>query len=407
MYHHTIKKLQKNIKRHVPATALVGAGLLIGILTGPFVFSQPVSNANILDDIQNLLQGNATVSPAPIFNGTSQEEAIIRAVESASPSVVSIVISKDVPIIERCQSDAFSDLPEEFRQFFGQRFDFSVPCETGTERREVGGGSGFIVSPQGLIATNKHVVSDAQAEYTVFTADGKKYEAQILARHPSLDVAILKVEAAHLPAVRLGDSSGLRLGQTAIALGNSLGEFNNTVSVGIVSGLARSVTASTRQGEVEMIENVIQTDAAINPGNSGGPLLNSAGEVIGINTAMVSGAENIGFAIPINAVKRSIETVSASGKILVGYLGVRYALTEEGARIEGDESGRAVEAGSPADRAGIKEGDILIAVDGQKIDAQHTPAYVISQKNPGDSVELEILRGNETIKLQAVLGERS
>ena len=118
MYHHTIKKLQKNIKRHVPATALVGAGLLIGILTGPFVFSQPVSNANILDDIQNLLQGNATVSPAPIFNGTSQEEAIIRAVESASPSVVSIVISKDVPIIERCQTDTLSDLLEEISHFF-------------------------------------------------------------------------------------------------------------------------------------------------------------------------------------------------------------------------------------------------------------------------------------------------
>lgn len=349
------------------------------------------------------------------------EQAIISAVKKASPAVVSIVISKDVPIIEQCPSNPFSNIPPEFQDFFGfgNGFQFYEPCQKGTEKKEVGGGSGFIVSPNGLIVTNKHVVDDQDAEYSVFTNDGTEYNATIEATHPTLDVAILKIEGSDLPTISLGDSSEIALGQTTIAIGNALGEFRNTVSVGVVSGLARNVAAASREGNTEIIEGVIQTDAAINPGNSGGPLLNTQGEVIGINTAMVAGAQGIGFAIPINSVKQSIESVEQYGEIQVAYLGVRYIMLnsqqaqhynisqEEGALIKGMEDGFAVEPGSPADRAGLKEGDVIISVDGTKIDRETSLAYVISQKKPQDTVRLKVLRGEEEFEIDVILTKRS
>src|SRR3989344_3634091 len=247
------------------------------------------------------------------------EEAVVKAVEIASPAVVSIVISKDVPIIENCPSNPFSDLPSEFQDFFGSPgggFQFYQPCQKGIEKKEIGGGSGFIISSGGLILTNKHVASDKKASYTVLTNDGNKYDAEILAQDSVMDLAVVKIKASNLPVLKLGNSDSVKLGQTAIAIGNALGEFRNTVSVGVISGLARTITASGG-GQTETIEGVLQTDAAINQGNSGGPLLNLKGEVIGVNTAMVSGAQNIGFAIPINKAKRAIESVKKSGRIIL------------------------------------------------------------------------------------------
>ena len=235
-------------------------------------------------------------------------EQVTRAIKPAAPAVVAIIISKNVPIIEQCPYDPFSSLPPEFRQFFGQGMQFYQPCQKGTKLQEVGGGSGFIVSNDGVILTNKHVVQDKTAEYTVFTNDGKKYPAKILARDPNMDIAIVKIEASNLPKLKLGNSDSIQVGQIAIAIGNALGEFKNTVNMGIVSGLSREITASGG-GMTETIYNVIQTDASINSGNSGGPLLNLRGEVMGINTAIAQNAQSIGFAIPVNQVKKIVNDI--------------------------------------------------------------------------------------------------
>ncbi len=334
------------------------------------------------------------------------EEAVIKAVEEASPGVVSIVVTKDLPVIARCQGDPFGGLiPPEFRDFFGG-FDFSVPCEQGTEKTEVGGGSGFIVSEDGLILTNKHVVADEEAEYTVLTNDGEKYEARVLARDPVQDLAIIKIEVGGLTPAKLGDSDSVKLGQTAISIGNSLGEFRNTVSVGVVSGLSRTITASGASFGAETIQGVIQTDAAVNPGNSGGPLLNLRGEVIGINVAVVSGAQNIGFAIPVNFAKRDIESVKASGAIKIPYLGVRYVSEEAGARLRGSGDGPAVMPGSPAEKAGLEAEDLIAEINGEKLSLEKSLGFVIQKYNIGDTITLKVKRGEETLTLSVILEER-
>lgn len=365
---------------------------------------------------------NSTITPtAPIVPyepANSYEESIIKAVDKASPAVVSIAISKDVPIIEQCGFNPFGDLPPEFQKFFGPFGGFSRPCQKGSRHQQVGGGSGFIVSTDGYIATNKHVVADEDAEYTVFTNDGKKYDAKVLARNPMQDIAILKIVATGLPTVAFSDSDRVRLGQAVIAIGNALSEFRNTVSVGIVSGLARNVTAGDGRGFSEQIDGVIQTDAAINPGNSGGPLLNSRGEVIGMNTAIVSGAQNIGFAIPANRIKRDVESVRANGKISVPYLGVRYVMitkeimerdklsVENGALIRGTDEGPAVLRDSPAAKAGIRAEDVVTAIDGVVVDNSHPLSSLISQHKVGDRITLNFLRDGKSLELSVVLEER-
>lgn len=345
------------------------------------------------------------------------EQAVIKAVEQASPAVISIVISKYVPVIEECPYNPFSDLPPEFQQFFGQGLEFYQPCQKGTQLQEVGGGSGFVISSDGLIVTNKHVVYDEKAEYTVLTNDGKKYDAEVLARDASRDLAVIKISAENLPTLTLGDSDSLKLGQTAIAIGNALGEFRNTVSVGVISGLSRSVTASGA-GLSETLEGLIQTDAAINEGNSGGPLLNLKGEVIGINVAMVSGAQNIGFTVPINQVKKAIESVRKTGRIITPYLGVRYlminpdlAKTEKlsvdyGALVKKNQGNAAVIPNSPAAKAGIKEGDIILELNGEKITQNNSLASLVQKYNVGDTITLKILREGKEIELKVTLEER-
>ena len=276
------------------------------------------------------------------------------------------------------------------------------------------------MSKEGVVVTNKHVVLDTEANYTVLTNDGERYDAEILARNPIRDIALLKIDlvadASEFNPAALGDSDSLRLGQTAIAIGNALGEFRNTVSVGVVSGLSRTVTAFG-DGFVETIEGVIQTDAAINKGNSGGPLLNLKGEVIGMNTAIVSGAQNIGFAIPINHVKRDIESVRRSGSISIPYLGVRYITitpeiakewelsVERGALVRGTQEGPAVLPGSPAVEAGIRAEDIILAFDEEKITSERSLGSIIQDFNVGDVVLLTILRDGEELSLQVMLAE--
>jgi len=344
-----------------------------------------------------------------------QDELVVAVVKRVSPAVVSIVATKNVPVVERFFVNPFGDDPF-FREFFG---DFGVPQfrERGTERQEVGAGTGFVISADGLILTNKHVVADGGADYTVFLNDGAKIPAKILARDPVQDLAVLKIERSGLSAVALGDSSAIAIGQTVIAIGNALGEFSNTVSVGVISGLQRSVIAAGGGGPEELQE-LIQTDAAINPGNSGGPLLNLAGEVIGINVAMASGAENIGFAIPINKAKRDIESVRSTGRISYPFLGIRYVLvTKEvqaerglpvdfGALVIGGQGEPGVVKGSPADKAGLREGDIIREFNGERIEPTRTLASLISKYKVGDTVTLNIQRGAETFTVSAELEER-
>ncbi len=278
-------------------------------------------------------------------------------------------------------------------------------------------GSGFFISSDGYILTNRHVVQ-ADENYTVITHEGEEYEAEVVSRDSMRDLAFLKIEGEDFRALELGDSDGLRLGQTAIAIGYTLGELKNSVSVGVVSGLVRDIWA--RDGwSLERLEGMIQTDAAINVGNSGGPLLNLRGEVIGINTAKDIDADNVGFAIPINQSKRAIESVLEHGEIINPYIGVRYVMIDSyememrglpidyGALIVRGGAGQpAIDPDSPANQVGLREGDIITAMDGKRIDSDYPLYEAVLDYAAGDTVEIEYMRGSisETVELE--LAER-
>ncbi len=331
----------------------------------------------------------------------SQEHFVVDAVKKTNPAVVSIIISKEVPKYEAYidpNANPFGDLLPGFT------IEIPQYRQKGTEKRQVGEGSGFFVSEDGLIVTNKHVVARKDVEYSVYTNDGKKHAAKVVARDPVLDIALIKIEGRGFPFLTLGNSDQLEVGQNVIAIGNALGEFSNTVSVGVVSGLARSITAGDNSGSVENLDHVIQTDAAINPGNSGGPLLDLSGQVVGVNVAIAVGSQNIGFALPINSVKGAIESVKSTGKIIRPYLGIRYvainaAIKEKnnlsvdyGVLVKGNSRDElAVIPGSPADKAGIVENDIILEVDGVKLDDKANLASIIRSKNIGQKVTLKIL----------------
>jgi serine protease Do len=283
--------------------------------------------------------------------------------------------------------------------------------------QQQGAGTGFIIKSTGLIVTNKHVVSD-QATYKVLTSDGKSYDPEIVAVDPLNDLALLKINASGLKAVTLGDSDKLKAGQQVIAIGNALGEYQNTVTRGIVSAIGRTITAGGSDGTSEQLEGVIQTDATINPGNSGGPLINLAGQVIGINTAMDSQGSQIGFAIPINSVKSALDSYAATGKISRPMLGIRYinitkeiaALNkldvEQGAWVtSGSVSSPAVTPGGPADKAGIKENDILVSINGKTIDENNSVISLLRVYKPGDTIIVKLRRSGREMQVSVKLGE--
>lgn len=355
-----------------------------------------------------LLSQIETATPmSDIQPSSDRYGSVVETIEAVNDAVVSVVITKDVPVYER-----YYEQYDPWGIFGG----INVPRvrEQGTEERQVGGGSGFIVSEDGMIVTNRHVVQDETARYSVLLNDGTSYEVSVLARDPQLDIAILKMAEApdeKLPFLRFGDSTTLKLGETVIAIGNALAEFRNSVSVGVVSGLARSITASDGMGRSEHLDQVIQTDAAINPGNSGGPLLNLRGEVVGVNVATSRGADNIGFALPAHMVRLVVESVQQYGEIVRPFIGVRYTMINQkmveandlpvdyGAVVTRGTTREelAVMPGSPADKAGITENTIILEIDGvvlRDIDL----ATVLRRKNVGDEVELKILQsGKERI----------
>jgi len=410
-----LKQYKTNIIVSVSASALTI--IILAGIGGAVIWANKASLPDIISSFFNksnipAINNNSETVKRDVV---SEESRIIEVVEKANPAVVSIIITKDVPIIEQYyqEFDPFGD--DFFNDFFGNNgFKFRVPQQkqNGTEKREVGGGSGFFISSDGYIVTNKHVVDDDKAEYTVLTNDGKKYDAKILAKDSTLDVAILKVKGSGFPYLTFDDSDKLKPGQTVIAIGNALGQFRNSVSVGVVSGLSRSIVAGDMFGKSEQLEGVIQTDAAINPGNSGGPLLDIAGNVVGVNVAVSRGAENIGFALTSNTVKNIVNSVKQYGEIVRPYLGVRYTqITENlkkknnltvdyGVLVSRGETPEdlAVIPGSPADKAGIVENDIILEIDGVKLEQGKSLASIIRQKEIGQTVKLKILhKGSEKV----------
>lgn len=283
-------------------------------------------------------------------------------------------------------------------------------------------GSGVIVSKDGYIVTNKHVVSSSTKSFKVITSDGTTYDdVAFVGSDPSNDIAFIKIQnVSNLTPAILGDSSTMKVGTKVVAIGNALGEYQNTVTTGIISGLSRPVMAADSTGRsVESLENLMQTDAAINPGNSGGPLVNLSGEIIGINTAVASDAEGIGFAIPINDVKGMIKTLLAEGKVVKPYIGVRYvSITPEvvkeynlsvknGAYVVGGSNDPAIVAGSPAEKAGLKEKDIITKVNGTTVDGTHPFASLIAQHSVGEEVTITYIRDGKEATVKVTLAERN
>ena len=319
------------------------------------------------------------------------------AVEAAAPSVVNIFTSKVT--LER-HSGLFDE--PVFRRFFGDRF--SSPTE---EQRQTSLGSGVIISSQGFILTNHHVVKEAD-EIRVVLANGDTFPAEIAGTDPETDLAVLRSAQSNLPVITVGDSQHLRVGDVVLAIGNPFG-VGQTVTMGIVSATGRN------QLGINTFENFIQTDAAINPGNSGGALINAYGELVGINTAIFSktgGSDGIGFAIPIALAKGVMDQILKQGRVVRGWLGIAgQDLTPELAATFGLPEVRgvlvsAVLEGGPADQAGIEAGDIITHVDNRVPSSTFEILSIIAALPPGTKVQVQSLRKDKRLKLEAVISER-
>ncbi len=392
--------------------------IIFGILTSVFIgFSvgsiyTGFNFGKVKDYLKNFKIELPALSPLPKTTSkeyipvTTEEQAVINVVKQASPAVVSIIITKDLPVIEEYYTNPFGEI-------FGPNSPFNIQIpqyqQKGTQKQEVGGGSGFIVSSDGLILTNKHVVSGV-GPYTIVTRDGGKYEVKKIYRDPILDLAFVQVGSVGLKAVELGDSSKLKVGQTLIAIGNALGQFTNSVTTGVVSGLGRKVVAGDPfSGASESLDNLIQTDAAINPGNSGGPLLNSKGQVIGVNVATTEGAQNIGFAIPVNIVKPLMDEFIQKGSVSRPFLGVHYKFISRDVAILNDVPQGAyvqdVVAGGPAQKAGVKPGDIITKINKQAIDNESKLSEIVASSQIGSQLNLAIYRSGKEMNIAATLSD--
>lgn len=339
----------------------------------------------------------------------------ISAIQKISPAVVSVIESKSLQTYYQ-QPNMFFQGDPFFQQFFGQQFQqrqLPQQKQGSAKKQKVGGGSGFIVTSDGLVVTNRHVVDDPDADYTVILSDGREFKAQVVSKDTLNDLALIQIKPKDdggpkvdsLPVVEFGDSDGLKVGQRVLAIGNALGEYQNTVTAGIISAKGRQITAGDGRGASETLSGLLQTDTAINPGNSGGPLVNMQGQVIGVNVAVAASANSIGFAIPFNDVRPAVESVQKNGKIVRPFIGVRYQMINEerakelqlsgvtgGALLLGDETNGefAVIPGGPGEKAGLKKGDVIIEADGQKLNESYSLQQAIRSKRPGDTVKLKV-----------------
>ena len=357
--------------------ALIFLGIIICVLLAIIFFTKYFEFTQKETEIET----GTNSQPTPVITVTDDENVVINVVKQSTPSVVSIAISQVT--LKRGQG-----LVDEVSNI----------------------GTGFVVDPNGIIVTNQHVVSDTTAKYKVITSDGVEYEAVEILRDDGNDVALLKIDAKNLKALKLGDSDNLAVGQTVIAIGTPLGEYAGSVTTGVISGLGRSVTASSGWfgSTTKVYENVIQTDAAVNPGNSGGPLINTQGEVIGINFATTANADNISFALPINVVKQRLEEYRTYGKFIKPYIGISYQMISEyealyytdvvaGALVMN------VDPNGPAAKADVKRGDIITKVNGKEL--AQSLAYEIQSHKVGEEITLEVWREGKTFTVKVTLAQ--
>lgn len=339
----------------------------------------------------------APTTPTTVSQAAGDNETVIAVAESASAAVVTIRIASEIAVGEENQFGPFGEMPDGgFYQ---------------------GTGSGVVIDPDGLIITNRHVVDGADRVVVLFS-DGRELEGEVVGVDTYTDFALVDVEAEGLATVELGDSSQLRVGQLAVAIGSPLGRFPGTVSSGIVSGLDRSIDVASMGGGTRL-RHLIQTDAAINPGNSGGALLDGDGLLIGINTATAGNAQGIGFALPIDIAKPIVEQIRAGEELARPWMGVTFSDIDAGLAEDEDlpvengawisstgRGGSAVVEGSPADDAGVEEDDIIVAIDGQTVDADHPLDLLLLTYAPEQTITLTVLRDGAEQDLQLTLGSR-
>lgn len=353
---------------------IIGA---LGAFGGMYAYNQLLPEQNAKPSLSTTNDGNSTV--------TTEESSIAAVAEKVGPSVVSIVTSVNSQSI------------------------------FGTSTRS-GSGTGIIVSKDGYIMTNNHVIEGAK-NVSVVDSDGRKYDnATVLGRDPLNDIAFLKIESdKEFKPIDLGDSSTIRIGQQVVAIGNALGRFSNTVTSGIISGTGRPVTASSGSGGAESLTDLIQTDTSINPGNSGGPLVNLAGQVIGINTAIVDGANGIGFSIPINSTKGILAGILENGKVERAFLGLNYITITPDIAREYDLSvnmgayiyaadNNPIADGSPADKAGLKAKDIITKINNKQLGKQGALSSLLGEYRPGDKITITYLRDGKEQSTDVNLG---
>lgn len=399
----------KEKKSHYSSGYLV-AGVVIGAyffgtLTTRLFQSDPLDLARELGIFENtpfaeVLSPQQAEEKAPTPLGEliqqRQELSIPDVVEAAAESVVTVSIKKQQAVLDPLSGSMFNFWP----------FGFGVPSQQRIEEVQRDIGTGFVVDDAGLVVTNKHVVSDAQADYLVIDKEGVEHVVEKIYRDPLNDLAIVQVSGLKKSPLPLGDSEKIRVGESVIAIGTALGEFRHTVTTGVVSGLGRGIVAGDGFSRSEELDGVIQTDAAINPGNSGGPLINSKGEVIGVNVAVSRSGENIGFALPINVVIASLDNFNATGQFERPMLGIQYeSISERAALLNEVPQGaivRGVLEGSTAEKIGILEGDIITAINDSKLKDKELAA-VVNTLRVGEEVTIEIWRDGEFKQLRAKL----
>ncbi len=386
--------------------------VILGVYSGVQVYLPQVGNYISGQNVSN----NSSSGSTQTVRVVSEESVTINAVKKVGPSVVTIEETSS----NSQNQQQLNPLFDPFGGMFGSPFGSGGGSSNnggnssgGSGNTPVAIGSGFIISSDGLVVTNKHVVSDP-GTYVVITSNDKTYKVQQIYQDPQNDIAVIKINPSDNPGqtlkpVTLGNSNNLQVGQFVVAIGTALGEFRNTVTTGVISGLGRGITAGDQfAGETENLSDVIQTSAAINPGNSGGPLINDSNQVIGINTAVAQSGQNIGFALPINTVKDALNNFNQNGgKFTYPYLGVQYKMIDRNQAILDNVPQGAyiaqVVSGSPADSAGLQQGDIITKIDGQTLNTTNALSDIISKKKVGQTINITYWRSGNTSTLNATL----